>query len=97
MTLCKASGTTLTCKAFFQPVTSKSVQAMQKSIPAGGTVEPGQYLYIGSAERLPEEGDTLEHVGKRYRLRRCEQIYFRDTALFCWALFSPDGREIVWT
>ena len=49
------------------------------------------------ADLLPEEGDTLVCAGKRYRLRRCDCVYFRDTALFYWALCTPDGREIAWT
>ena len=97
VTLRKPGSTSLTCKAFFQPVTAKGAQAMQKNILPGGTLEPGQYLYIGNAELLPEEGDTLVCAGKRYRLRRCDCVYFRDTALFYWALCTPDGRDIAWT
>ena len=92
----RPDGTTVSHKAIFQPVTSKSVQAMQKSIPAGGVLEPGQYLYIGAADVQPTQDDTLECAGRKYRLRRCEAIYFRDAAAFYWALCTPDGREIVW-
>lgn len=83
--------------AVLEPVTSKSMQAMCKEIPGAGVIPPGQYLYIGKAEESLDKTEYLTAGRETYLIRRWDRVYYRDTAVFLWALCVKSGEEEKWT
>lgn len=97
VTLYKADGTESSTVGMLEPVSSKSMQAMQKEIPGAGVIPPGQYLYIGRAGDDLEAAEYLTAGGESYLIRRWDRVYFQNKAVFLWALCVKSGEEEAWT
>ncbi len=84
-------GDTYNSKAFFQLVTSKSWQNMERMIPSIGEVPRGQFLYLGPAD-IPLVGyDSIEMDGRLFIVRRADAILYRSQRLFIWGLCVEGG------
>ncbi len=73
-------------RGFLQHTASKHWNNMEKVFSPLGQIPRGQYAIIAPAEVTLQVGDVLTCNGKDYRLRRAEQILFRDTPLYTWGL-----------
>mgnify|MGYP006970871187 CR=1 FL=1 len=60
VTLHKSDGTDASAIGLLEPVTSKSMQAMQKEIPGAAVIPPGQYFYIGNVTELRRVSEKEE-------------------------------------
>jgi hypothetical protein len=89
-------GQCTTVRAFFQPVTQKSLQNMRGTFTGLGEVLPGQYLYLGPAEPAVRRGDRIRWDGRWFDVRQAEDIREGDTTLFRWGLAVPGGEEDPW-
>lgn len=83
-------------RGFFQPVRSKSWQSVVNLETPLGEVLRGQYIYMGPAEVEAFEGDLLTVGEKCYFLRRVEQYYYGDEAVYTWALCVEKGVNDTW-
>ncbi len=97
VTLHKSDGTDASAIGLLEPVTSKSMQAMQKEIPGAGVIPPGQYLYIGRTGDDLTSAEYLTAGGESYLIRRREKVYYQKEAVFLWALCVKSGEEEAWT
>ena len=87
---------TVALRGFFQPVRSKSWQSMVNLATPLGEVFRGQYVYIGPADQLVREGDLLCVGQKEYFLRRVEQYFYGDEAVYTWGLCVEKGVNDTW-
>lgn len=78
-------------QVFFQVITSKSWQNMERMIPTGGEIPRGQYLLIAPPDTALKPADCIELHAHTYVIRRTDVIYFRDTPLFIWGLCVEGG------
>lgn len=85
-----------TVRGFFRAVNSKSWQSMESEATLLGEITRGQYAYIGPADGGAMEGDTLEVGDKSYLLRRVENYYYKDRALYQWGLCVEKGVNDTW-
>ncbi len=83
-------------RGFFQPVRSKSWQSMVNLATPLGEVFRGQYIYIGPAEVSVCEGELVTLGQKNYFLRRVEQYYYGDEAIYTWGLCVEKGVNDTW-
>lgn len=81
---------------FFQPVNSTSWQSMESSASPLGEITRGQYTYIGSADTVVREGDSIAVGSRNYLVRRTELYYYRDTPVYVWALCVEKGVNDIW-
>lgn len=86
-------GTSIETRAIFQPVTSKSWQNMERMIPSAGEIPRGQFLFIGSIEPTLHAADRIEFDKRVFIVRRADRIFYRDDALFVWALCVEGGAS----
>ena len=61
-----------------------------------GEISRGQYAYLGPAEVVVQEGDTLTLGGKSYLLRRVERFYYQNQPLYLWGLCVEKGVNDTW-
>lgn len=85
-----------TVRGFFRAVNSKSWQNMESVVSLLGEISRGQYVYIGSAETVVQEGDTLQVGGKSYLFRRVEPYYYENQAIYLWGLCVEKGVNDTW-
>lgn len=97
VTFCRADGSEVSSVGVLEPVTSKSLQAMQKEIPGAGVILPGQYLFLGKAGENLDAAAYLTAGGSKYLIRRWDSVFYRDQAVFVWALCVKGGEEEAWT
>ena len=97
VTLHKPDGSEAAAVGMLEPVSSKSMQAMQKEIPGAGVIPPGQYLYIGRTGDDLASAEYLTAGGESYLIRRWEKVYYQKEAVFLWALCVKSGEEEAWT
>ena len=90
------AGEERTVKGFFQPVRSKSWQSIVNQETPLGEVFRGQYVYIGPADQPVYEGEMLHLGQKQYFLRRVEQYYYGDQAVYTWGLCVEKGVNDTW-
>lgn len=90
------SGTS-SLKTFFQLVTSKNWQNMDRMVPTGGEIPRGQYLMIAPPWAQVEAADRIVVKGHSYTVRRADTIYYRDEPLYIWALCVEGGDADPWT
>ncbi len=83
-------------RAFFWAVNSKSWQSMESEATLLGEISRGQYAYLGPAEAVVQEGDTLTLGGKSYLLRRVERFYYQNQPLYLWGLCVEKGVNDTW-
>ena len=83
-------------KGFFQPVRSKSWQAMVSLDTPLGEVPRGQYIYIGPAGTPVGDGDILTVGEKNYVFRRVEPYYYGEEQLYLWGLCMEKGVNDTW-
>lgn len=91
------SGQTQTFRAFLRPVTSKSWQNMEHLFSELGRIEPGQYVYLGPAERTLAPGDELVCREAAYTVRKVESISAANRVLYRWALCVRKGWDDPWS
>lgn len=94
-----SDGSSVTVKAFIQPLRYKNKMYLESSIGVFGAEDEGAYLYIGPPEpqldRLGRAG-AIRYGGEVYQISRAEQIAVGDTPLYCWAVIRPrylDGEK----
>ncbi len=92
----RSSGETVSVRAFFRPLTQKSLQTMQGAFTGLGELPPGYFLYIGPAEVQMQRGDRIRWRDKWFDVRRSEEICIGDEALYRWSLAAPGGEEDPW-
>lgn len=78
-------------RGFFQPVTSRSWQKLLRQVTPLGEASTGRYVYIGSASRELQAGDSLRVGQREYRVRRTEWIYDHEGPAYLWALCVQRG------
>ena len=83
-------------RGFFRAVNSKSWQSMESEVSLMGEITRGQYAYMGPAEVMVHEGDTLLLGGKSYLFRRVEPYYFENQAVYLWGLCVEKGVNDTW-
>ena len=95
---------TITCadgekavRAFLQPVTEKSREAMRRSIQMLGELPAGRYVYIGPAEPKLKENAAIVFRGERYSVCRAETLVVAGEALYVWGLLRKEGGDDPWT
>ena len=89
-------GVERTVKGFFQAVRSKSWQSMVNLETPLGEVFRGQYIYMGPADVETAEGDLLTVGEKSYFLRRVEQYFYGDEAVYTWGMCVEKGVNDTW-
>ncbi len=85
-----------TVRGFFRAVNSKSWQSMESEASLLGEISRGQYAYLGPAEGDVREGDTIALGQRVYLLRRVEQYYYGNQALYQWGLCVEKGVNDTW-
>lgn len=96
MDLIRTNGEKGQVRGLFQPVRSKSWQNAVNLASPLGEVSRGQYVYIGPASVLVEEGDVLEIGQKQYRFHRVEPYYYAGEAVYLWGLCVEKGGDSAW-
>ena len=91
-----SDGNTMTVRAFFRAVNSKSWQSMESEATLLGEISRGQYAYIGPVDVAVKEGDTLALGEKTYLFRRVEPYYYGNEAIYNWGLCVEKGVNDVW-
>lgn len=89
-------GISISFRAFFQPVRSKSWQYLEGNYSPLGEIPRGQYVYLGPVSPEAKAGDALTVDGKHYWLRRTELVRDKDGPLYCWGLCVEKGGEDTW-
>lgn len=89
-------GTVSATKMFFQLVTSKSWQNMERMICSGGEVPRGQFLFIAPPEIGVHGADTIMIDGRTFVVRRADAIIYRNERLFIWGLCVEGGENDPW-
>ena len=82
--------------AFLQSVRGKGQNMVLKEVGPLGTVQPGQYVYIGPVEPELLEDDVLEAEGKTYVVRRSETVHGAAGAAYQWAMCARGGGADTW-
>lgn len=86
-------------KAYLQAIIGTNRQHMQSSHTPAGFDERGSYLYIGPAEveikRKDRHGEIVDSFGKIYTVQRDEVLFFKDAALYRWAILREKALEVV--
>lgn len=85
-----------TVRGFFRAVNSKSWQSMESEATLLGEISRGQYAFLGPADVGIEEGDTILLGGRSYLLRRAEQYYYGNEAIYQWGLCVEKGVNDTW-
>lgn len=91
-----SGGTSMTVRAFFRAVNSKSWQSMESEATLLGEITRGQYAYIGPVDVSVREGDTLNLGEKTYLFRRVEPYYYGNQAIYNWGLCVEKGVNDTW-
>ena len=89
--------TAQSCRAFLQPVTSKSWQNMEHTFGPLGEIPRGQYLYLGPVEQNILEVEFLRCHGTEYLVRRADTLLLGDEALYIWGLCVKKGGDDPWS
>lgn len=85
-----------TVRAFFRAVNSRSWQSMEHVAMPLGEFSQGQYTYIGPADAVVSQGDTLVLGEKQYLFRRAESYYYGNQPVYHWGLCVEKGVEDTW-
>jgi len=81
-------------RGFLQDTKSLSQSNLHRSYSALGEELRGMYRYIGPAEPMAQEGDTLQWAGRTFEIRRIEPVMQEDHILYCWGLCIERGGEL---
>lgn len=84
-------------RGFFQLVTSKSWQNMERMFPACGEIARGQFLLIAPPDAPVKTTSVLYIDGKDYNVRRADYILYGRKRLFIWALCVEGGGDDTWS
>ena len=90
------SGVAYSTKVFFQLVTSKSWQNLERMVDTGGVIPRGQYLFIAPPELASKPVECLIVDGRAFTVRRAETILYRNERLFTWGLCVEGGGMDPW-
>lgn len=91
-----SGGETKALRGFFRAVNSRSWQSMEAVTTPLGEISRGQYSYIGPAEVVVAEGDTLTLDGRAYLFRRVEPYYYGNEIVYYWGLCMEKGGNQTW-
>ena len=80
-------------KAIFQPVSSKNCPTVVTPL---GTVERGQYLYIGPADQALDVHDRVIVDGICYAVTRVESYRDDKQEVYRWAVCMKEGGKDAW-
>ena len=90
------NGVAYSSKVFFQLVTSKSWQNMERMVDTGGIIPRGRYLFIAPPELASKPVECLIVGGRAYTVRRADTILYRNEQLFTWGLCVEGGDMDPW-
>ena len=90
------NGVAYSTKVFFQLVTSKSWQNMERMVDTGGIIPRGQYLFIAPPELASKPVECLIVDGRAFTVRRADTILYRNERLFTWGLCVEGGDVDPW-
>lgn len=91
------SGVSTETRIFFQLVTSKSWQNMERMFCSGGEIPRGQFLFIAPPEIGVHRADLVNIDGRTFIVRRADAIIFRGERLFIWGLCVEGGGADPWS
>lgn len=91
-----SGGVNKTVRGFFRAVNSQSWMSMESEASLLGEITRGQYVYMGPVGAGIREGDTLTLGGRSYLLRRVENYYYGDQAVYQWGLCVEKGVNGIW-
>lgn len=94
LTVSTADGTQ-TVRAFLQPVTERGRQAVKHSLCDLGQLPQGSFLYIGPAGVPLSQDDAVAFGGEDYTVMRAERLFWRDEAVYQWAIVQKCGGVYV--
>ncbi len=77
---------------FVQPITSESGGEPFSAGPLGAC-DKRCWRYLGDAQTRVEQGDRLICAGKRYRVRRAEEVRAGGFATHRWAVLDREEAE----
>lgn len=83
-------------KVFFYSVNSTAWQNMERQFSPLGEVPRGQYICVLPVNAAADPEDTLTVAGRKYLLRRVEDMAMFTGALYRWALCVEKGSEDTW-
>ena len=81
---------------FFQPVNSASWQNIEGTASPLGEITRGQYTYVGPADVMVREGDTLILGDRSYLVRRVEPYYYGGEVVYIWGRCVEKGVNDTW-
>lgn len=90
-------GVSTNTRIFFQLVTSKSWQNMERMFCSGGEILRGQFLFIAPPEIGVRRADLVTIDGRTFVVRRADAIVFRNERLFVWGLCVEGGGADPWS
>ncbi len=83
-------------KVIFHSVNGHAWQDLERVFSPLGEVPRGKYVCILPADVMAEPEDTLTVCGRRYLLRRVEEMLLREDSVYRWALCVEKGSEDRW-
>ena len=89
-------GTVTNTRIFFQLVTSKSWQNMERMFCPGGEIPRGQFLFIAPPEIGVNRADLVFIDGRTFIVRRADAILYCGERLFIWGLCVEGGGADPW-
>lgn len=93
----RTDGADTQARAFFQPVTQKSLQNIRSAFPGLGELPQGQYLYIGPVDVAADRGSRVRWRDRWYDLRQAAEICVGGTALYRYGLAVRGGEDDPWS
>lgn len=90
-------GVATNTRIFFQLVTSKSWQNMERMFCSGGEIPRGQFLFIAPPEIGVRRADLVDIDGRTFIVRRADAIIYRNERLFIWGLCVEGGGADPWS
>ncbi len=85
-----------TFRGIFQHTGSRDWHNMEKVCFPLGQIPRGQYMMLAPAGVALESGNKIWADGRRFAIRRVEQIKWQEALLYSWALCVELGREDIW-
>lgn len=78
-------------RAFVQPVLGRGQETPQERPTALGTAAERRHRYIGLLAL--EAGDRVEALGRAFRVRAAEPVFFGGKCVYWWALLETEDEE----
>lgn len=89
----RPDGEAVFTRAFVQPVLGRGQETPQGTPTPLGIAAERQYRYLGSPDIPLAEGDRVEALGRRFRVRAAEPVAVGEECSHWWALLTVDDEE----